>query len=871
MKNNNKKVVMRIARKEYQADRGRRMVLTGAVAFAVMTLFCVFSFASGKIETDMLREARERGAISITTLERATQEQYEKIQELSYIKDVGKYIRIGNAMGNKAAVIDEETWEKIKSPAFTDIHGTYPEEKMDVMLPMSALEKMGISEPEIGMEITGTIEFSRDWQEKYTFRLSGYYTEYIATIIYGPPDIYFSWAFLDSISDKTEWDWDVTLYLRQEDSMLGRKAENNLYADITMRDTRQQFLGYDTSMETAMFTIAGGFDTVFALAVVILLSAGLLIYNVLHISYERKIREYGLLKTIGTTKKQLRSIVFWQTARIVMVGSVLGAAAGIVVAMIALPYLLSDMYLYRIGSAAGMISFHPFLLAASVLFAGIVTFISSGLAIQHTVKLTPIEAVNYMEKAAGEFYSGKSVRKNKKRFRLWKMAWRNLLRFKKRFLVSAVCLTLGLTVSLGIVMISKGADTLNQIENDYWDIDVSTLVSADMYPTLAMGSRRINEDGIIPLFPDELLERIQSFSGIKESDVVCGAFGEILLDEEALAIMREEQEVDFCWYDRAPCVMQLMSDEYLEELKAFSEEKGLGLDVDSVIEGEGMIQMHEHQLSPAQIEMGKKSVGQTFGVRDISANEKTRDMKFCGYLDFEEEGLPKFTSTIRFDNNIYFLVSEKGLENIEAKRQTFGIYINAEPDKRAELGEEIRKLVDKYNEKLVFETVDEEDPWVKDDMLVLDVWLKLDEIEQMSSYLVSNRLLMGSLCVILLLMGVVNYINVTITGLAVRKKEFAVMESIGLTRKQLKQLLTMEGIFYSSIVTVLTGVLGGLAFYMVGEGMKERMGYFAVNYPVVEFAACVAGLFLSCILIILFLYRKYDESSIALRLRIYAD
>lgn len=871
MKNNNRKVVARLAQKEYRADRGRRMVLTGAVAFAVMTLFCVFSFASGKIETDMLREARERGVVSNTTLERATQEQYEQIQKLSYIKDVGKYVRLGDAMGDRAAVIDEVAWEKIKSPAFTDIHGTYPKEKMDVMLPMSALERIGISEPEIGMELTGTIEFSEEWQETFTFRLSGYYTEYIATIIYGPPDIYFSQAFLDSISDKTEWDWDVTLFLRQDDRIFGRTVENNLYTDITMRDTRQQFFGNDTSMETAVFAIAGGFDTVFVLAVVILLSAGLLIYNVLHISYERKIREYGLLKTLGTTKKQLQAIVFRQTARTVLEGSVIGAVAGVLVALFVLPLLLSGMYLYRIGSAAGMITFHPLLLAAAVFFAGCVTFVSSALAIHHTVRLTPIEAVNYMETAAGEIYNGKFVRKNKKRFRLWRMAWRNLLRFKRRFFISAVCLTLGLTVSLSIVMISKGADTLNKIESDFWDIDVSTKISADMYPTIAMGSHKINEDGIVPLFPDELLERIQSFSGIMESDVVCGAFGVVLLDEEALSIMREEQEKSFLWYDRAPCVMQLMSDEYLKELKKFSEEKGLGLDVDSVIEGEGMIQMHEHQLSPAQIELSKKSIGQTFGIRDISASKKTRDMKFCGYLDFEEEGLPKFTSTIRFNSNVYFLISNKGFENINAKRQTFGIYINAEPDKRAELSEEIRKLVDKYNEQLVIEVANEEDYWVKDDQLVLDVWLKLDEIEEMSSYLVSNRLLMGSLCVILLLMGIVNYINVTITGLAVRKKEFAVMESIGLTRKQLKKMLVLEGFFYSSVVILLSGVLGSLVFYMVGNGMKERMGYFAASYPLAEFAVCAAGLFLSCILIVLFLYRKYDEDSIALRLRIYAD
>lgn len=446
------------------------------------------------------------------------------------------------------------------------------------------------------------------------------------------------------------------------------------------------------------------------------------------------------------------------------------------------------------------------------------------------------------------------------------------MRFKKRFFVSAVCLTLGLTVSLGIAMISKGSDTENEIEHNFWDITVGTQVTINDYQDIALDSRRKNEDGIVPLIPDEFLQKILSLPGIQESDVACGAFGELLFDEEALSVFMDDFEIPFWCYDRTAFVVQEMSDEYLEKLKAFSQEKGLVLDVDSVIEGEGMIQMHEHQLSPAQIELSKKDIGKTFEVRDIVSGEKTKDMKFCGYLDFEEEGLPEFNSTLRFDRNVYFLISRKGFENIKAKKQTFDISITAEPGRRIELSDEIKKLVDDYNAQLLLEAEKYADnPWVRDEYLVLDYLSKIDILGEMHSYIVSNRLLMGSLCCILLLMGIVNYINVTITGLAVRKKEFAVMESIGLTRKQLKRMLVLEGIFYSFIITVLTGVFGSGIFYLIGNVMRERMGYFAFSYPIAEFAVCVAGLFLSCILIVLFLYRKFGEDSIALRLRIYAD
>ncbi len=864
MKNNNKKVIAQIAREEYRADRKRHMILAGAVAFAVMTLFCVFSFAAGKIDTDILREARTRGVVTNTTLERATQEQYEKIRELPYIKDVGKCVRFGSTLEARCAVVDEVAWKKIKKPAFTDIHGEYPQEEMEVMLPMRTLEAAGITDPQVGMKLSGSVSFfDKDLGTKeYDFILSGYYTEYIAILIYGPPDAFFSQAFVDSVFGDKELD--VTLYIRQDDRIDG-KVESRLYGDIEMRDASQQFLGEITAGGRAMFALAGGFDTILILAVVILISVGLLIYNVLHISFERNIRQYGLLKTLGTTKKQLRGIVFWQVRRTVFFGSLAGASLGVLVALLVIPILLSRMYLYRIGSAAGMITFRPVLLIASVLFSGVVTFLSSLLAVRRTVKLTPIEAANYMEKADNGNYRGRRAGKNgNQKFQLSQMAWRNIMRFKKRFFISAFCLGLGFIASLGIVMISRGTDTRNEIEHTYWDINVSTLASAfdceGVFENLSEAT----------LFPDELLHKIESLPGIEESDIARGGFVEVRVDEKALDLRREDMWLDIYLYSY-PSTVQILSDEYFARLKTFAQEQGLYLDVDAVMEGEGVILLHDHALSPTQIEMSKDTVGMTLGIYDIVSKQKTKDMRFCGYLDLQQEGLPEILHTNKSDNDVFLLVSEKGFRNIKAREQNFHILLNAQPGCRVALSREVEKLVEEYNQKFKpedYEGYEEYEYW---DPLMLDVLLKIDTLQKMKDYIVANRLVLGALCAVLLLMGIVNYMDVTITGLMVRKKEFAVMESIGLTRRQLKRMLMLEGMLYSLIISILTGVLGGGVFFLIGKVMKQKMAYFVVQYPVVEFAGCVAILFLSCIAIVLILYRKYGEESISLRLRIYAD
>ena len=306
-----------------------------------------------------------------------------------------------------------------------------------------------------------------------------------------------------------------------------------------------------------------------------------------------------------------------------------------------------------------------------------------------------------------------------------------------------------------------------------------------------------------------------------------------------------------------------MSDQYLDQLKAFADEQGLYLDVDAVIRGEGVILLHDHLLSHAQIEMSKDTVGMTLGI--YGAGNEKRDVRFCGYLDLQQENLPEIYYTWMGNDSAYFLISEKGFQNIKIMEQNFFIELQAESGSRVSLGREVEKIVEEYNRQYG------PDEYGNEDYRSLELMLKIDILQEMSDYIVSNQLVLGVLCAILLFMGIVNYMDVTITGLAVRKKEFAVMESIGLTRIQLRNMLILEGIFFSLIITVLTGIAGGGIFFLIGKVMREKMAYFVVQYPVVEFAVCAAALFLSCIAIVLILYRRYGEESISLRLRIYAD
>ena len=289
MKNNNQKILRLLAKREYQENKRRNRILIGTVAFAVWMIFCVFSLAIGKIQADYLLMVRNGGTKASTTLEDPSEEQYRKIQELAYIRSAGMETDFAATDAFLCTVLDKTAWENMQKPAYTDIHGEYPTKENEIMLPMRALKLLGVSKPKLGMVIPVTMTDSEGEEHSGDFRLSGYYTEYVDPSM-GKAYGYFSKTYLDQL-DLSEVS--RTLLIEQSRSVDGQTVEDRLYQDIPMRDDSQQFFGGTGLGLEAVTELVGGYDIAAVMAVVILLAAWLLIYNVLHISYGKDIRRFG--------------------------------------------------------------------------------------------------------------------------------------------------------------------------------------------------------------------------------------------------------------------------------------------------------------------------------------------------------------------------------------------------------------------------------------------------------------------------------------------------------------------------------------------------------------------------------------------------
>ena len=130
------------------------------------------------------------------------------------------------------------------------------------------------------------------------------------------------------------------------------------------------------------------------------------------------------------------------------------------------------------------------------------------------------------------------------------------------------------------------------------------------------------------------------------------------------------------------------------------------------------------------------------------------------------------------------------------------------------------------------------------------------------------RLVGGALCAILALIGILNFINSMMTSILSRYKELAMLQSVGMTGRQVKQMLMIEGIGYSAlglICSLLISIVGSLT---VVRMMGAELSYFTWHFTLLPVFLCVIPLVLITAFVPLVCYNKMAQKTVVKRLRI---
>lgn len=863
--NDNRSVIRMLAREIGQSNRGRNRILACAVCGCIVTLTVVFGISLGKVRAEYTRAVRAAGTKASACIERADRRQYEKVRALEYIRRAGRSVLVGEgfaAADSEQRVcqiqwLDEQAWEEIVKPAYTDISGHYPVKSQELMLPVKALESLGISEPEIGMKIALKVNVGLFRTAKEEFSLCGWYTDYTED----RPGLAFGYVSEEKLRS---WGYDMDeesdVLLCQSDSMDWREVQQRLYADVPgeIRLSVQNTAAYD-----AVRLTAGGYDTAALGAVVVLGGMFFLVYNVMGISLAGDIRQLGLLNTIGATGKQLRKVYLRQILSAAGLGAAAGTAVSSVVLGFVIPKILGRQYADCLKGAGEIKVFYGGILAVAAASAVFLTAAVSARVIYRAVNMSCVESIGYTGLKSGKkIYLARHRKRGAKREILY-LAWQNVWRYKGRFVLTVLSLFLGVMAFFGAVIIGEKTDYTHVIERHpdfliagemsrfgkeegYWKEYTFRDAKEDPLQTKAWDIELLDDnfyDEFSPISP-EVKERILGLDGVcrETSRVAEGAYMIQTMAVQAIWPFDEAKE----WTEYAADevngfsmvesfgvdVIQILNDEEMDALRQYAKEHGLAVDMDSLEDGTGVAILHDFGLSPKEKEGAAKAVGKPVYFTTMMTREKSlansrlewwesvdeelypkerqsEVFSLCGYFDSQEEDFPEIFRTWHgAEGFTYFLISEKGFEKLPTEKKTFCMELDAKEGREPEVKREIMNICLEENQRR------EETPGTGgkgEGEAGIFVISKSELLAQAGEYIRGNRMLFGSISAVLLLAGAANFLNVTVTGILSRKNEFQIMECVGMTKRQKRKMLLMEGAYYVFAVSVLAAAVSAAA------------------------------------------------------------
>lgn len=844
--NRNKEVIKRVEKGMMKANRTRNIFAIVAVALTTFMITTVFSLGINYKENMELTSVRTSGTNANVSLAMPTKSQEKEIRDLDYVKTVGTQYMIGSVAGKNEAdrdlaiamqYYDNTEWEKHYKEAISNINGSYPKKENEIMLSEDALSQLGIEKPKLDMEIPLSY-VSKDGEQKDTFTLSGWFRSYTGT----------GMAFLSESYCQEHG------YTLQNSGVLSISLDNpkdNFYDiqdDITLNEN-QTFQG---SVSTSSSN--GSVYAMIILLVFFIIDSGyLLIYNVLYISISRDTRFYGLIKTLGTTEKQIKTLVKRQAVTFACIGIPIGVILAGALSFGIVPIILENAFDSGKSIIDAEMFFHPSIFILSIIFSALTVWISCNAPAKAASKISPIEALRYQN-----FASTKTkIRSSTNGGKLHVMAYHNVFRDKKRAFLVFMSLFMGITMILGVNGIIGSMKVENFIDK-YMDYNFE--YTDIQFEQPEQPNKEVSQ------FDEQFVEQIKQIDGVKKVDIQKTVWAGIDFDEVALeGFMKiryedsryktegqsyQEMVADLKEYANAGdygCYITTLDDKALEEYNA--KHPNTSIDIEAFNRGETAIAGMDTEYNASNTAL----VGKTLCLTADSSDDKATDFLIDGSFYFEDyennlsEGIGRRKDIHIVPEIIY--VSEAGMERLTKTPIISAIGVDIKDMNQVEqIDSELQAL---------------------NGTLTKQEWSYKSPIGMMEEYnqvTYSMNLMGNGTAVLLIVIGLINFINVMLTGVVARKNEFAVMESIGTSKKQIQKILTLEGGIYALVTTVLIMTLGNAFLLLVADAVPHMADYAKFEYPFALVICLIFAIFIICLSVPAIVYRAVSKETVIERL-----
>ena len=752
--NDTSAVEKKLAGRSIRADKRRSVfvILTIALAVCLMGSLC-FLYSAQQLKTlDGILGQYQAGCGGLT------REEVARLTDTGKLEKWGCTVEAGTARHEDSVLqVSYVSPEMIDLMGYGEITGAYPQGENELCVERSFFRYFGLS-GEAGQTVALDLG---DGEKSYT----------VTGILEAENDSRIFTVWIPEAAVNTESSYELRFRFAGSQGMEPDQLRADIERFFAEMGIPEDRTFYSSSYFGMVDLYLGNGMEVYAAALLIAVVCAIVIYNIFYISVMGKMREYGRLKVLGTTPKQLKRVVKRERRFLTAIAIPLGLVCAAGIALIAVPGYWSWGDNLRSAVVVSLLTYGTVLIATRkpMAMAG---------------KVSAIEAIRT---TAYSQQQGPSVsRQLHRRLTMPRLAWMNFSRNRKKAFVTTLSLGLTGILLLCVSAYANSVDVKEMAQSQFGDRSQYLLQYEDFAGREFVEMQRENPLG------QTLREELAALPGV---DYVT-AYSLTCVEIPAISAIPGNSEHE-------PFIVRGISQEDMAEMYAGDAVLDGTADYQQLLDGDGIL------VCPSggalkEIYRTSYQIGDTVTVSCYNGQSKTYTV--MGIVQDAKIG----------SSTHFFILPEEELSVLYPEISDFTGYVNLHTEQDSD---QLRRAV--------FSAVS-------------DQRVAISGLDDLSAEL--ERGLKGELArdygilVFIFAFSLINLANTLITNLLTRQQEFGVFQSVGMSDRQLSNMLSFECLYYVGITLLVTLTLGTACSLVVCK-VFDQIGLFGTltyHFPVLQ-------------------------------------
>lgn len=612
---------------------------------------------------------------------------------------------------------------------------------------------------------------------------------------------------------------DEELFKKSQDYSYLPKSEeenNKIQEELDKAKYKINMNSYLIGLETNPIGSSGigGLGTVVGIVIAIIVFTSVFcIKNSFDISITEKIKQYGMLKSIGATKKQIKRNVFYEATILGLMGIPLGVLSGFIATFVLIKisnYFLSDMLTEGLSLK---FSFSFLAVIIAIVLGMITIYFSAFKSARRASKVSPIDSIRNSGNIKIKAKKMKSPKIIKKVFGVGgEISYKNLKRNNKKYRTTVISIIVSVLVFIALSSFMSMA--FQTVENEL------NLKEAN----LQLSSTNYTEEDYLKMIKTTTFDNIERYAVLRASDFECK---ENYYNQEYIDFLSLKFNPNISYYFT---IITLGNEEYNRYIKS------IGLKYDDI---KDKAILCDYEVVSRYDESKEKYINKYMKIHNLEKGNTING---------------KFDNEMNYNIEIGAVTEQKpfGLENYNTYRL---LIISDELFDKITTSDTLEIYYQSSNANKLQDDIDE---FLKDTNYTINNFDENAKI--MNNLFTLIGIFLYGFIIVISLIGITNIFNTITTNMELRRSEFAMLKSVGMTSKEFNRMIRLESIFMGIKALIISIPIGVALSYLIYHFLVADSG-FPYEPPIIAVVIAIITVFILISIIMKYSINKINKQN----------